>query len=119
MCITPACQQAWTPAASRSAATCLSGCDAAMMTRSAAVARYSPEFMDRWVATHEAEAQQLHKPLLLEEFGKKLAPATSHAAVEAGLTAGRDGIYDALFSTVEQSIERRALVHYSAYLTMF
>lgn len=39
--------------------------------------RYSMEQIQKWVTAHVSEAQQLNKPLLIEEFGKKLAPSSS------------------------------------------
>lgn len=60
------------------------------------------------MATHAAVAAQLGKPLLLEEFGKKLAPVTSAEAVEAGLAAARNPIFASLFRILEQSIEKCA-----------
>ena len=39
--------------------------------------------MQKWVQAHSSEAQQLTKPLLIEEFGRKLAPSRTESGTAA------------------------------------
>jgi hypothetical protein len=50
---------------------------------SAAAHRYTTEYVQKWVQTHSSEAQQLTKPLLIEEFGRKLAPSHTESGTDA------------------------------------
>lgn len=45
--------------------------------------RFSTADMQKWVTVHVLEAQQLNKPLLVEEFGKKLARSASESGAAA------------------------------------
>ena len=73
---------------------------------SALVRRTSEAFQSRWVLAHLAEAEAaVRKPLLLEEFGKKLsAPEYTNGSIGAV----RDPIFASMYRTVEEALAQCA-----------
>ena len=56
-----------------------------------------------WLNTHAVIAGEvLRKPILVEEFGKKVAQDAS----AAGIRDKRDPIYRSVYASVERSVER-------------
>jgi len=65
-------------------------------------ARSASEYHVDWLEAHMAAAEsRLGKPLLLEEFGKRLAPGE---ASDEAITRLRDPVYQTSFAAVAKSI---------------
>lgn len=58
-------------------------------------------FMEHWLEEHAKDAAQLGKPLLLEEFGKKLnnLPATDQEILQV-----KDPVFKSVYSSIERSL---------------
>lgn len=57
----------------------------------------------RWTSTHSlVAAEALHKPLVVEEFGKKVPP---NADLEV-IRSHRDPVFRSVYASVEKSAER-------------
>ena len=68
--------------------------------------RTSPEFQMQWLAAHIKEAEDLlHKPLLLEEFGKKLDKNVGKEQFLADIKEKRDPIFRTLLAIVKASVK--------------
>lgn len=64
--------------------------------------RHAPEYEVEWLEAHMAVAEaRLGKPLLLEEFGKRLASSEADAGA---ITRLRDPVYETSFAAVAKSI---------------
>lgn len=58
-----------------------------------------------WLRTHAlVAAEQLGKPLLVEEFGKKVPPGANAAVIKEL----RDPVFRSVYSSVEKSVMRQA-----------
>jgi len=80
----------------------LSGSGGAARCERAARARSASEYHVDWLEAHMAAAEaRLGKPLLLEEFGKRLAPGEASAE---SITRLRDPVYETSFAAVAKSI---------------
>lgn len=71
-----------------------------------AVACCSPDerqgsFLKEWLDSHLAAAETINKPLLFEEFGKKLSPTADPDTI----TKLRDPVYEASYQAVEAAVE--------------
>jgi hypothetical protein len=71
-----------------------------------AVASCSPDerqgsFLKEWLDSHLAAAETINKPLLFEEFGKKLSPGADPDTI----TKLRDPVYEASYQAVEAAVE--------------
>lgn len=63
-----------------------------------------PAFLDKWIQSHIAAGTNLStgsKPIMFEEFGKKLEPAQQNAAFIEQL---RDPVYTSTYASVENAI---------------
>ena len=61
--------------------------------------RTDSEFQEEWVRVHVKAAEELGKPLLLEEFGKKLETDDKRI-----LENVRDPVYQQIYSIMEESM---------------
>lgn len=59
------------------------------------------EFLRKWLDSHLTSAESIGKPLLFEEFGKKLENGNN----AADIARLRDPVYEASYSAVERAIE--------------
>lgn len=63
-----------------------------------------PAFLDKWIQSHIAAGRNLStgaKPVMFEEFGKKLEPAQQTAVMIERL---RDPVYSSTYASVENAI---------------
>ena len=66
--------------------------------------RTSESFQTGWVLSHLKEVERsLGKPLLLEEFGKKLSAAEY---ANGSILAKRDPIFQSMYTAVEGAIDK-------------
>lgn len=67
------------------------------------VCRTSDAFQTRWVMSHLREMEiGIRKPLLLEEFGKKLSAAEYG---NGSIATKRDPIFQSMYSTIEAALD--------------
>lgn len=76
----------------------------ALLTRlQPSVVRTTDVFQTGWVMSHLKEAEQLlGKPLLLEEFGKKLSAAEY---ADGSILGKRDPVFSSMYQAVESALE--------------
>lgn len=66
------------------------------------VCRTDPAFQDEWIKQHIKAATELNKPLLLEEFGKKLTGDDEDKA--SAIAQNRDVVYKRTYEIVEKAM---------------
>jgi hypothetical protein len=94
----------------RAAGTMRPGAEAVARCERAPRARSASEYHVDWLEAHMAAAEaRLGKPLLLEEFGKRLAPGE---ASDEAITRLRDPVYQTSFAAVAKSIAMCARAPY-------
>lgn len=65
--------------------------------------RTSEQFQTRWVMSHLQEMEEgIRKPLLLEEFGKKLNPSEYK---NGSIASKRDPVFHSVYSTIETALD--------------
>lgn len=67
-------------------------------------------YQEEWLKAHmEVAKRTLKKPLLLEEFGKKLVQGTDTVLFEQAIEQLRNPVFDTTYQVVQAALERYVL----------
>eukprot|EP01026_Neomeris_dumetosa_P079424 TRINITY_DN867_c0_g1_i4.p2 TRINITY_DN867_c0_g1~~TRINITY_DN867_c0_g1_i4.p2 ORF type:complete len:266 (-),score=15.27 TRINITY_DN867_c0_g1_i4:330-1127(-) len=79
--------------------------------------RSSKEFQRDWILKHILDAEeQLKKPVLIEEFGRRLFPPAQNVE---GIRQQRDPIYKNIYQTIEKGIQQERPIVGSLFWRIF
>lgn len=77
------------------------------MPRGRLLHRTERSYQEEWLKAHmEVAKKTLKKPLLLEEFGKKLVRGTDTLLFEQAIDQLRNPVFDTTYQMVQNALER-------------